>query len=108
LAEAEQLLQESEEANPYHSPTLAEFGRLRERQGDSAGAEDYYRRAIQADPDNAYAYYMLASLLYREGDLTEAYEMAKGALAAKPLDDRNKDLVKELRRKVEEVKQPDR
>jgi hypothetical protein len=47
---------------------------------------------------------MLASLLYREGDLTEAYEMAQGALAAKPLDDRNKDLVKELRRKVEEVK----
>lgn len=101
LAEAEPLLIEAENANPYHSPTLVDFGRLYERRGDRRTAEDYYRQAVEVDPNNSFAYYTLAQLLYHEGETTEAYECAKAAIATKPLDARNKALVEELKKKLE-------
>lgn len=99
LTEAEALLQEAEEIKPNHGPTLIGMGRLREWQKDLEAAEDYYRRAIDADPNNSFAYYRLAKLLYRERDIEQAYEVAKAALATNPLDDRNKSLVQELKKK---------
>jgi len=100
LAEGESLLMRAEEINPNHSPTLVEIGYLRQKQGDSVAAEDYYRRAIEADSNNSFAYYRLAKLLYQEGDIQQAYEMANLALASNPLNDRNKELVQELKRRV--------
>lgn len=100
LAEGEALLHEAEGINPNHSPTLVELGHLKEKLRDSATAEDYYRLAIEADPNNSYAYYSLAGLLYRQGEIHQAYEMAIAALAGNPLNERNKELVRELKKKV--------
>ncbi len=100
LGEGENLLLEAEAINPNHSPTLVEIGYLRQKQGDSVAAEDYYRRAIDADPNNSFAYYRLAKFLYQEGDAPQAYEVAKAALATNPLSERNKALVQELKRKI--------
>ena len=100
LAEGEALLREAEEINPNHSPTLVEIGYMLQKQGDSVTAEDYYRRAIEADPNNSFAYYRLAGFLYHEGDLHQAYEFAKAAVATNPLNERNRALVQELKKKM--------
>lgn len=100
LAEGEALLLEAEAINPNHSPTLLEIGYLREKQGDSVLAEDYYRRAIETDPNNSFAYYRFARFLYHEGDIHQAYEMAKAALTTNPLNARNKALLQELKKNL--------
>ena len=100
IAEAEDLLCQAENANPNSAATLIDLGRLYERKDDLESAEHYFRRAIQIDPDNSFAYYNLARLLYRIGDIRAAYEMAISALASRPVDDRNKQLVQELKSKV--------
>lgn len=102
LAEAEALLSEAEEINPNHSPTLVEIGHLKELQGDFAAAEDYYRKAIDAGPDNSFAYFRLAKFLYRQDEIPEAYELARAAVATNPLDEYNKSLVSELKKKMGE------
>ncbi len=100
VAEGEALLLEAEQINPKHCPTLLELGSLQEKRGDPAGAEDYYRRAIEADPNSGFAYFRLARLLYHEGDITNAYEMAMAALECNPVDPRNKALVADLKKKL--------
>ena len=79
---------------------------MRENQGNRAEAERYYRKAIESDPDNAFAFYRLARLLYHEGETQEALEMAKAALVANPVNESNKKLVQDLRKKMAEVAQP--
>jgi len=103
VAEGEELLLQAEGANPKHSPTLVELGRLRESQGNSIEAETYLRRAIEADSNNSYAYYRLSKLLYREGDIEQAYNMAKAALVSNPLNARNKMLLQELKARIAET-----
>lgn len=100
IADGEELLLQAERAAPNHSPTLVELGRLRESQGDKVAAETYFRKAIQSDPDNAFAYYQLSRLLYKDGDAEQALEMAKAALVCNPMNERNKALVSELRKKI--------
>jgi tetratricopeptide (TPR) repeat protein len=103
LFEAEKLLREAERINPYYPHTLIDLGRLMERRGDPAGAADYYKRAIASDPDNSFAYFLLARLLKDQGEIEDAYECAREALVTDPLDERNKALVQELRQKVAEA-----
>jgi tetratricopeptide (TPR) repeat protein len=86
--------------NPGHSPTLVDLGRLRERLHDDAGADEYYRQAIAADTNNSFAYYLLARLTYRYNDIEEAFRLAKTAMTTDPLDERNRQLVKELKQKL--------
>lgn len=100
LAEAEELLRESERVSPVHPATLIDLGRLMEKRDDPVGAADYYRKAIASDSDNSFAYYLLAKLLYRQDEIDEAYELAKAAMATNPLDGRNRALVQELKEKL--------
>jgi tetratricopeptide (TPR) repeat protein len=102
-AEGEALLLEAEKINPNHSATLVELGRLREKQKQFSEAYEYYNRAIAADRNNSYAYYLLSRLLYRDGDIKEAFQMAKTALVGNPLSARNKALVQDLKNKVAEA-----
>lgn len=103
IAEGEALLLEAEKSNRNHSPTLVELGRLREKQNVLDEAEAYYRRAIAADSNNSYAYYLYGRLLYRQGEIKQAYDMAKAALVSNPLNARNKALVQEMKDKVLEL-----
>ncbi len=108
VAEAEELLKQAEDANPNSPAVLIEMGRLREKLNDFPSAEYYYRRAIEQDRDNSLAYYTLARLLYRGGDVNQAYEYATYALASRPLDQHNKALVKELKEKVAKSQDTDK
>ncbi|MGA2151456.1 MAG: tetratricopeptide repeat protein, partial [Geobacteraceae bacterium] len=96
----EELLLEAEKINPNHSATLVELGRLREKQNLFTEAYDYYHRAIAADSNNSYAYYSLSRLLYHDGDLKEAFQMAQAALVSNPLNAKNKLLVQDLKNKI--------
>ena len=100
LAEAEQLLTEAEELNPHHPATLVDLGRLHEKRGDVATAENYYKGAIELDPENGFAHYQLAGLLYQEDQISEAFEHAKMALSTRPTDERNRKLVEDLRERL--------
>lgn len=100
IAEGEELLLEAEKINPNHSATLVELGRLREKQNLFTEAYDYYHRAIAADSNNSYAYYSLSRLLYHDGDLKEAFQMAQAALVSNPLNAKNKLLVQDLKNKI--------
>jgi len=106
MAEGEELLLEAERINPNHSSTLVELGRLREKQNHLSEASDYYHRAIAADSNNSYAYYLLSRLLYREGDIEKAYQMAQAALVSNPLNAKNKLLVQDLKNKIAAATSP--
>jgi tetratricopeptide (TPR) repeat protein len=101
LEEARQLLERSLKINPSHSATLFEMGRLCEIYRDITGAEEYYEKAIQTDPDNFRAYTRLARLLYNEGSFEEALEMIEAAVATNPRDRQAKELLAELQKKIE-------
>jgi Tfp pilus assembly protein PilF len=100
LAEAEHLLLQALEINPRHSPTLTDLGRLHERQGDEAAAEAFFKDAVDADPNNSYAYVTYARFLLRARRYQEGLEFALAALETNPNDPRNKSLVRELRERV--------
>jgi len=103
--EGEALLLEAEKVNDHYSPTLVELGHLRETQGQVEAADAYYRRAIDVNPNDSFAYYRLARLLYREGDIPQAYQLAMAALASNPTRQRNKDLVRDLKKKMDAMNQ---
>jgi tetratricopeptide (TPR) repeat protein len=103
LLQAEQLLQRAERLNPYHSFTLVDLGRLSARTERDAEAEEYFRRAIAADPDNTRAYYEYARFLRDLDRLEEALDMAIAAVESNPADTQNKALVRELRQRLDDA-----
>ena len=104
VAEAEHLLKKSEQIKEYHSPTLVDLGRIRERQAEDEQAEEYYRKAITADSDNAFAYSAYAKFLLSQGRFEEGLEMATAATEINPRDSRNREMAKDLRQRVESAK----
>jgi tetratricopeptide (TPR) repeat protein len=65
-------LQQSIWINPYYSGPYILLGRAYAKTNRSAAAEDMLRRAIQYDPNNKSAHYLLAQLLQQAGRLEEA------------------------------------
>lgn len=105
VAEAEHLLRQALGIKPTHSPALVDMGNLYERQGDSVEAEDFLRRAIDADENNAFAYRAYAKFLLDQGRYDEGLDAAMSAVGLNPRDTRNRDLVKELRRRIDAAKE---
>jgi Tfp pilus assembly protein PilF len=101
IEEAEQLLQKALEINPRHSPTLVDLGTVYARLRDEVAAESYFRQAIEADNNNAFAYASYARFLLRTERYEEGLEMAMAAVETSPRDDRNKQLVEELRARLQ-------
>jgi tetratricopeptide (TPR) repeat protein len=64
-------------------------------------AVGYFKDAIDADPNNAFAYATYARFLMRTQRYVEGLEIAMAATESNPTDDRNKQLVKELRERLE-------
>jgi tetratricopeptide (TPR) repeat protein/predicted amidohydrolase len=105
LPEAEQLLLQSLDINPRHSPTLVDLGRLNARQGDEIGAESYFRQAIEADENSAFAFAAFARFLLKTHRYPEGLEMAIAAMETNPRDQRNRELVDELRERMQSASQ---
>ena len=58
----------------YQTPALAwtNAGNCQARSGDTAGAEESYRKVLTIDPDNGEALYQLANMLYQRNDAFRA------------------------------------
>ncbi len=103
--EAQQLLQQAYEINVRHSPTLVDLGSVCARQGDEVEAEGYFKQAIEVDANNAFAYAAYARFLLRMQRFAEGLEMAMAALETNPRDDRNRQLVDDIRARLEHASQ---
>lgn len=68
---------------PKCSTALSNLGRLLMQQGKYQGAEEYLRRAVEADRANPFAHHNLGSLLYRMGQYEQALGPLKAALQLK-------------------------
>ena len=66
------MLQRSLWINPFYSGPYILLGRAYMKQGQTATAEGMLRRAIQYDPNNRSAHYLLAQLLQQMGRNEEA------------------------------------
>jgi tetratricopeptide (TPR) repeat protein len=100
LEEAEHYLRQAERINGNHSPTLVDLGRLCAKTNRPEDAEKFFERAIEADPENTRAYFEFARLCKDEDRFERGLELALAAVATNPRDQRNKELVKELRQKI--------
>ena len=67
-----EALQKSLWLNPYYSGPYILLGRLYMKKGQPATAEGMLRRAIQYDPSNRSAHYLLGQLFQQTGQLDEA------------------------------------
>ena len=65
-------LQRSIWINPFFSGPYILLGKAQMQRGNQAGAEAMWRRAIEYDPNNKGAHYLLAQLLQRTGRTDEA------------------------------------
>jgi tetratricopeptide (TPR) repeat protein len=72
LGEAERLLDEAAARAAPLPATLVERARLAQQKGDAAGAERWYRRALERDPSEREAWYGLAQCLRQQGRDLEA------------------------------------
>src|SRR5262249_40673252 len=104
LPQAEQMLRQAERINAFHSHTLIDLGRLLEKAGDDMQAEEYFRRAIDADGDNTQAYYAYARFLKGQSRFEEGVSIALAAVETNPTDSRNKALLKELRQRLDALR----
>ena len=68
------LLQQFNQVSGDQAWGIAHLGRAYDLQGDTAGAEENYRHALQIDPYFAVAHYWLGLLLSREGRLAASQE----------------------------------
>ncbi len=75
------------------------------RQGDEVEAEGYFKQAIEVDANNAFAYAAYARFLLRMQRFAEGLEMAMAALETNPRDDRNRQLVDDIRARLEHASQ---
>ena len=104
IAEAQHLLELSEQIKQNHSPTLVDLARICDKQGQTGDAEDYFRLAIEADENNGFAYFAYARFLMNEGRYEEGLQNALGAVEINPRDLKNRELVRDLRQRIERAK----
>jgi Tfp pilus assembly protein PilF len=101
--EAEQLFFQCLEINPRHAPALTDLGRLFAQRGDEIAAESYFRQAIDADENNAFAYREFARFLLHTQRYAEGLEMAMAAAEVEPRDQRTRELVTHLRERIQQA-----
>ena len=99
--EAEHYFLQALEINPRYAAALTDLARLKAHRGNETEAESYFRQAIEADENNAFTYYEYARFLFHSRQYEEGLQMAMAAVEAEPRDQRNRDLVNELRVKIE-------
>lgn len=103
VAEAEHLLNTADHIRPNYSRTLLDLGRVRQKQDLDNEAEDYFQRAIEADENNALAYVTYAKFLLRQQRYEEGLTYALAAVEVNPRDHGNRELVKELRQRIQQA-----
>jgi Tfp pilus assembly protein PilF len=101
---ARHLLLQAERIKPDHSATLVDLGRIYVKDGFEPQAEDYFERAIEADENNPFAYITYARFLMNQQRYEEGLSYALAAVEVNPRDHASRELVNELRRRIERAK----
>jgi Flp pilus assembly protein TadD len=78
------ILQHAVEVDPSFALAQNQLGYLASRNGDSAGAEEHFRMAVQAAPGYVQAWVSLAATLGMESRFTEAQKALTSALQLDP------------------------
>jgi tetratricopeptide (TPR) repeat protein len=84
IEEETALLQHAVEVDPSFALAQNQLGYLASRNGDSAGAEEHFRMAVQAAPGYVQAWVSLAATLGMESRFTEAQKALASALQLDP------------------------
>jgi tetratricopeptide (TPR) repeat protein len=80
--EIDQLLRKINHLDrPHH---MLQLGAVYARQGRVAQAAEWFRRALDKEPDSLDAQYRLALCLYQQGEYSQAMELLERVHAAKP------------------------
>ena len=90
------LLEHAIQINPGFALAQNQLGYLASRSGDSAGAEEHFRRAVQAAPGYVQAWVSLAATLGMESRIPEAQQALASALRLDPQNAQALQLRKDL------------
>lgn len=82
--QAQALLEPALAAHPLASPLLDEWGTLKFRRGDYAGAEAAYRQSLAARPTDSVAAFSLSGMLMMQQRLDDAQSVLQQALRVRP------------------------
>lgn len=80
------LLQQAQTVWPNESRVLRNIARTYRGMGNWAKADEYYKKAIEADPGDDLAMAWYSQMMAKQGRLDEAFEMLKSAAATDPDD----------------------
>jgi tetratricopeptide (TPR) repeat protein len=83
--------------HPGHTPALCKLGVVHLRLDDPPAAADVFRRAVELDGGNAYAYRMLGFSMMAMGDLEAAAENVRHSVELAPNDAKSQTLLAEIR-----------
>jgi tetratricopeptide (TPR) repeat protein len=86
LDEAEECARKLLAKNPVSAPGLNLLGRLAYHRGDGAGAEDYFRQAIHAEPEHSEARVNLGIMHWERGQQEVALDLIEQGLNYRPAD----------------------
>lgn len=86
LVGAENAYKDAVEKFPSDTDLLLEFAAFLQRQTRDSDAEEVYRRAIDAQPDYIFPYFILANFLASSGKFEEAGALAQQAIKKAPND----------------------
>ena len=81
------------EQHPGHTPSLCKLGVVHLKLQEPTAAVDTFRRAVELDPNNPYAYRMLGFSLMTLGELTAAEETVGQAVELAPNDAKSQILL---------------
>jgi Flp pilus assembly protein TadD len=90
------LLEHAIQIDPGFALAQNQLGYLASRSGDSAGAEEHFRRAVQAAPGYVQAWVSLAATLGMESRISEAQQALASALQLDPQNAQALQLRKDL------------
>lgn len=96
LLPTRELYQMILEQHPGHTPSLCKLGIVHLRLNEPAAAVDSFRRAVEMDANNPYAYRMLGFAQMKTGDLPAAEQAVRRAVDLAPNDAKSQMLLATL------------
>ena len=96
LLPTRELYQMILEQHPGHTPSLCKLGVVHLKIDDPAAAVDTFRRAVELDVNNPYAYRMLGFSLMKLGDLAAAEQAVRRSVDLAPNDAKSQMLLATL------------
>ena len=96
LLPTRELYQMILEQHPGHTPSLCKLGVVHLRLNEPTAAVDTFRRAVEMDANNPYAYRMLGFALMKTGDLPSAEQAVRRAVDLAPNDAKSQMLLATL------------